>query len=299
MVRTSLFSNLRMPRLSGLDVLDHMRFAPGSGVNPHHCSDGLLARHGYEQDAREGGANGVSHQALQSKKLYSLIAKITGVDTDDAADALRDGLNRWGVILAGGIGSRFWPLSTTSRPKQLLPLIDDKPLLVNTLSRLEPIIPPERILSHDSSTADAVAAAAPRVPSGNIIAEPRPVGTAGALAWAAREIERRDGSDAVMISVHSDWAIGDENAYRDTLIAASEWRRMEGACHRWHRADPAGSRVRIHPSGRQDRERRDVGPPFCREATRERAEWMLHEGYLWNSGISSGALEIFSPRFAR
>lgn len=196
-------------------------------------------------------------------------------------------MNRWGVILAGGIGSRFWPLSTTSRPKQLLPLIDDKPLLVNTLARLEPIIPPERtLILTTEALRNAVAAAAPRIPSGNIIAEPRPIGTAGALAWASREIERRDGGDAVMISVHADWAIEDDNAYRETLIAGERVAVMEGALVTVGivptRPDPGFGY--IHPGDKTGSGAMSVRR-FVEKPTRERAEWMLHEGYLWNSGI--------------
>jgi len=55
-------------------------------------------------------------------------------------------VSRWAVVLAGGVGSRFWPLSTPSRPKQLLPLVDDRPLLVATLDRLAPLVPAERTL---------------------------------------------------------------------------------------------------------------------------------------------------------
>ena len=51
----------------------------------------------------------------------------------------------WGVVLAGGIGSRFWPASTPSRPKQLLPLASDRPLIADTIDRVEPLIPIERL----------------------------------------------------------------------------------------------------------------------------------------------------------
>ena len=47
-------------------------------------------------------------------------------------------MSRWAVILAGGVGSRFWPLSTPSSPKQLLPLVTKRPLLVDTVRRLAP-----------------------------------------------------------------------------------------------------------------------------------------------------------------
>ena len=74
-------------------------------------------------------------------------------------------MTRWAVVLAGGVGSRFWPLSTPDRPKQLLPLVDSDPLLINTLRRLEPIVPPERtLILTNASLTDAVAAVAPSIP---------------------------------------------------------------------------------------------------------------------------------------
>jgi mannose-1-phosphate guanylyltransferase len=178
-------------------------------------------------------------------------------------------------------------LSTATRPKQLLPLINDKPLLVNTLERLAPIIPAERVLVLTTAALrDAVRKAAPRVSAENIIVEPRPVGTAGALTWAAREIERRDNGDAIMISVHSDWAIADENAFRETLIAAERVATIEGALVTVGvvptRPDPGFGY--IQPGPRTEAGARAV-KKFVEKPTREKAERMLHEGYLWNSGI--------------
>jgi mannose-1-phosphate guanylyltransferase len=196
-------------------------------------------------------------------------------------------LSRWGVILAGGIGSRFWPLSTPARPKQLLPLVDSDPLLVNTLRRLAPIIPFEQtlILTVDSLR-DIIREAAPDLPANNIITEPRPVGTAGALAWAATEIARRADDDAVMICVHSDWAIGDDNAFRESLLAAERVARSERVLVTVGivptRADPGFGYVQ--PGDKTESGALDVRR-FVEKPTRERAEWMAHEGYLWNSGI--------------
>jgi len=78
--------DLMMPRLSGLDVLDHMHSRPEWRDIP--CI--VLTAAGeskYEQDAREGGATEFLTKPFSPKKLYSLIAKITGVDTDEGADA--------------------------------------------------------------------------------------------------------------------------------------------------------------------------------------------------------------------
>lgn len=196
-------------------------------------------------------------------------------------------MTRWAVILAGGVGSRFWPLSTLTRPKQLLPLVNDEPLLSNTLGRLGDIVPPERTLVLTSaSLASAVSAVAPSLPPANIIAEPKPAGTAAALTWAAREIERRSGSEATMICVHADWAIADDAAFRDALLAAERVALMEQALVTVGvvptRPDPGFGY--IQPGPETESGARSV-TRFVEKPDRARAEWMVHEGYLWNTGI--------------
>src|SRR6187431_860193 len=114
-----------------------------------------------------------------------------------------DPMTRWNVVLAGGVGSRFWPLSTPDRPKQLLPLVSSVPMLRDTLDRMMPLAPLDRTLVlTNASLRDAVLAMVPGIPPENVIAEPRPAGTCAALAWAARTIAQRDGADAVMVCVH-------------------------------------------------------------------------------------------------
>jgi mannose-1-phosphate guanylyltransferase len=67
-----------------------------------------------------------------------------------------------------------------------------------------------------------VRAAIPALPATHVIAEPRPAGTAAALAWAAKVIADRAGPDAPIISVHADWAVGDVAAFRAALVAAAD-----------------------------------------------------------------------------
>jgi len=106
-------------------------------------------------------------------------------------------VSRWTVILAGGVGSRFWPVSTPERPKQLLPLATDKPLLQDAVDRLTPMVDAAHMLIlTNADLVGAIRQLLPELPRENIIAEPKPAGTAAALAWAARVIEQRDGSDA-------------------------------------------------------------------------------------------------------
>jgi mannose-1-phosphate guanylyltransferase len=196
-------------------------------------------------------------------------------------------VSRWAVVLAGGVGSRFWPLSTPERPKQLLPLATGKPLLVDAIDRLAPIADPAHtLILTNASLVKSIRALLPPIPRENIIAEPRPAGTAAALTWAARIIERRDGKDATMICVHADWFIRDEAEFRDVLLRAEE------VAQRTHtlvtvgivptRADQGFGYIQAVDPGKHG------GSPvkrFVEKPDLARAEKMCADGYLWNSGI--------------
>lgn len=195
-------------------------------------------------------------------------------------------MSRWVVVLAGGVGSRFWPLSTPRRPKQLLPLVGTEPLLAQTVHRLAPLVSPSRTLVVTSGAlAPAVRALLPELPPENVIPEPRAAGTAPALAWAAAEIQRRDGAEAVMLCVHADWAIGDPDAFRDTLSRAAsiaEARRSlvtVGVVP--SRPDPGFGY--IQPAEAVDGAYRVAR--FVEKPDRATAERMVRDGFLWNSGI--------------
>jgi len=196
-------------------------------------------------------------------------------------------VRRWAVILAGGVGSRFWPVSTPSRPKQLLPLATNDPMLVDALTRMAPLVPAERTLVlTNAGLVDAIAELVPSLPRENLIAEPRPAGTAAALAWAAHEIERRDGPDAVMLSVHADWAIADAEEFRNALSRAARAAEAHEALVTVGvlpvRADPGFGY--IQPGDQLADGARRV-TRFVEKPSRERAEVMVRDGYLWNSGI--------------
>ena len=197
---------------------------------------------------------------------------------------------QWAVVLAGGVGSRFWPLSTPQRPKQLLPLIEEHtPLLSATLERLEPLAPAARTLVLTNTGLVApIAALAPALPASNIIAEPQPAGTAAALAWAARTIAERDGPDAVMVCVHADWAIGDPDAFVRTLQHAADLAARERSLVTVGivptRPDPGFGYIQPGDPVAGDAEARRVAR-FVEKPDRARAAEMVRDGYLWNSGI--------------
>ncbi|MFN2636308.1 MAG: mannose-1-phosphate guanylyltransferase [Gemmatimonadaceae bacterium] len=196
-------------------------------------------------------------------------------------------MSRWAVILAGGVGSRFWPLSTPARPKQLLPLVSQQPLLQDALDRLKPIVETGNIfVLTNASLTESVRKLVPELPKQNIIVEPRPAGTAAALTWAALEIERRAGENSTMISIHADWSIADDARFREMLLAA------ETVALQTHRLVTVGV-VPTRPDtgfGYIQPARLDVPEAskvkrFVEKPDRKRAEEMRNDGYLWNSGI--------------
>jgi mannose-1-phosphate guanylyltransferase len=189
-------------------------------------------------------------------------------------------------VLAGGVGSRFWPLSTAERPKQLLPLVTDRPLLVDTLRRLAPLVPAHQTLVLTSQALAPAVGVAASLPASNVLTEPRPAGTAAALAWAASEIVARAGRDAVMICVHADWAVGDEEEFRSALdraaTAADTYASLITVGVVPTRPDPGFGYIcpgrEVAPGLREVQQ-------FVEKPDRVRAEAMVRDGYLWNSGI--------------
>jgi len=194
-------------------------------------------------------------------------------------------VSRWAVVLAGGVGSRFWPLSTPERPKQLLPLVTDQPLLRDTVDRLRPIVDPAHtLILTNSGLTKSISAMLGEVPRENILEEPRPAGTAAALTWAAICIERREGRDATMICVHADWAIGDDDGFREALLTAEQvaldTQSLVTVGIVPTRADPGFGYIQPSDGRQASRVKRFVEKP-----DKARAEKMRNDGFLWNSGI--------------
>ena len=128
----------------------------------------------------------------------------------------------YAVIMAGGGGTRLWPLSRSRRPKPFLPLLEDeRTLLRAAIDRLAPLIAPEDVyVVTDERYAALVEASAPQVPAANIIGEPFGRNTAAAVALMAHAIERP--ADDVMVVLPADQVVRDEEAFRTALVAAAE-----------------------------------------------------------------------------
>ena len=193
----------------------------------------------------------------------------------------------YAVVLAGGVGSRFWPLSTPDRPKQLLPLVTDRSMLAETIARLVPLVGLDRVLILTSERLrDPVLAAFPGLAASQLLLEPRPAGTAAALTWAATQVVARGGADARMVCVHADWVIGDAGRFRETLALAAEVAATRKSLATVgivpSRPDPGFGYIQPGaPLGDGSR----LVARFVEKPDRERAATMVAEGYLWNSGI--------------
>jgi mannose-1-phosphate guanylyltransferase len=124
------------------------------------------------------------------------------------------------VVMAGGSGTRFWPKSRRNRPKQLLRLYGDATMLQQTVARVAPLVPPERVLVVTGvDQAEGVREQLPEVPSANVVAEPCPRDTAPCVGLAAEIIARKD-PEGVMIVMAADHVIRPTESFVRTVNAA-------------------------------------------------------------------------------
>ena len=174
---------------------------------------------------------------------------------------------RWAVLLAGGSGTRFWPLSTPRTPKQLLPLSGSASTAEEAVARLQGLIPPERIL----------------VVAGRALAD-----RLQPLLWDARRRDR----DAEVLSLHADWVVGDAAAFRRTADTALETARTHG---RLVTVGMVPSRPEtgygyIVPGAPLDERARTVAR-FSEKPDAATALDLMAAGALWNSGLFAWTAE--------
>ncbi len=200
----------------------------------------------------------------------------------------------WAVVFAGGIGTRFWPLSTPQRPKQLLALVNERPLIADTIARLAPLVPAERVLVVTSADiAEALHFAIPEIPIANMLIEPRPLGTAAALAWGAQEVARRAGPDTVFCALHADLAAASPDGFRETVRRAAQIAAKEPALvtigARPTRCETGFGY--LQPGVPLDKfvSRAEGGAcrveHFVEKPTAALADMLIDKGALWNTGI--------------
>jgi mannose-1-phosphate guanylyltransferase/mannose-6-phosphate isomerase len=193
------------------------------------------------------------------------------------------------LILAGGSGTRFWPLSRRARPKQLLALEGERSLLQQTVDRLAPLVPPEQAwVCTTRALADTVRRQLPELLPEQVLAEPEGRNTAAAIAWAVSSMPEELRHEPLAV-LPADHRVADGEAFRAALGAAAGVAREQGriltlgVTPRW--AETGYGYLELGeplpgPTGLRRVAR------FTEKPERETAEAFLASGnYLWNAGI--------------
>jgi mannose-1-phosphate guanylyltransferase len=204
-----------------------------------------------------------------------------------------DPQNTYALILAGGSGTRFWPLSRDHRPKQFLDLFGEGTLLQQAVRRLEDLVPPERIfILTNQKLVTAVQTDLPELPRENIVAEPVKRDTGPAVALGTGLIAARN-PDALMMVLPSDQLIRDTDSFRSVLRQALDAAnstdglvtigiRPTWACPSYgylELGEPAAlASPAIHPV-------REVRRFREKPSAETAAEFLRNGGFAWNAGM--------------
>ena len=216
--------------------------------------------------------------------------------------------NTYALILAGGSGTRFWPLSRDARPKQLLDLFGQGTLLEHAIRRLEGLVPLENILIlTNSKQVEAVRETASMLPAANVFAEPAKRDTAPAVALGIGLVAARN-PEAVMLVLPADQLIQDtaafQNVMRDALATASVSDGLvtigihpTWACPSYgyiERGEPAliPGLTCDHPPFEVRRFREKPNPELAEDFLRQ-------GGFSWNAGMFVWSLPTVIAQFAR
>ncbi len=218
----------------------------------------------------------------------------------------------YAVILAGGRGERFWPLSTAHQPKQLLSLVGQRPLIAGAVDHLRGLIPPDRIII--VTNIDLVAATRrllPSIPRRNIIGEPIGRDTAAAIALGATHIRARD-PRAVFCVLTADHVMGDLPIFRRTLkkafVAAGASCSLLTIGMQPKHPSSAFGYIEVGPRlNRPERSGRVAGgvevfvvKRFVEKPDQATAARYLKTGrYFWNSGMFVWSLDAFQEALTR
>jgi mannose-1-phosphate guanylyltransferase len=205
----------------------------------------------------------------------------------------------YAVIMAGGGGTRFWPWSREMRPKQVLPILSPRTMIRETVDRVRPLVPPERILIVTSrSQARQLHREVPRIPPENLLLEPAGKNTAPCLGLAAVHVQRTN-PEAVLIVLPADHYIGAPGQFLRTLRRAAEFASRENYLITLG-ITPTGPEtgygyIQKGPVLGRARETEVFRAKAFREKpTLQKAKAYLRRGdFLWNSGMFIWRVGVF------
>lgn len=212
--------------------------------------------------------------------------------------------NLYAVILAGGSGTRFWPLSRKSNPKQFLNMIGERSLLQETIARISPRVKGPHILivtNKDHLQKIRQQTAAFRIPRQNILPEPEGKNTAPAIAWAAAHIHAKD-KNAVMMILPSDHLISNPKAflhYVDEAVKLAEQKYLVTMGIVPTRPETGYGYLNIQSFKRFSKTIYKV-KKFTEKPSLETARRFVQaRTYLWNSGMFIWKTSVILDAFAR
>lgn len=195
------------------------------------------------------------------------------------------------LIMAGGKGTRFWPLSTESKPKQFLKLIGNKTMIQMTVDRIKPIVPLERIfVCTGSNYVNLVKEQLPDLPERNIIIEPEGRNTAPCIALSSFIINRYYKSSNMLV-LPSDHLIKKEDEFREIIKKADRFIDENQQCIitlgiKPSRAETGYGYIKFDEGDNSQENLPLKVEKFVEKPTKDVAEKYLSSGkYLWNSGM--------------
>ncbi len=142
--------------------------------------------------------------------------------------------NFYAVIMAGGGGTRLWPLSKKDRPKQLISFSDGQSLFADAVERLDGLFKKENIFVVTiADQVSALHAQAPSLPLSQFIIEPQPKGTASVIGLAAITLKKKN-PDAIMAVLTADHIIGNLSLFHSLLRKCPASRRTKPFNYTWH-----------------------------------------------------------------
>jgi mannose-1-phosphate guanylyltransferase len=192
----------------------------------------------------------------------------------------------WTVVMAGGVGSRFWPLSRAARPKQLLDLFGEGTMLRTTMERLSDRVPMSRqVIVSGRLLGPEIRAQLPELAEQNLLEEPVGRNTAAAIGWAALSILRRD-PDALLAVLPADHHVVDVAGFQaacGTAIAEAACDRIVTLGIRPTRPETGYGYILAGPERTADVYEADA---FKEKPDLDTAlQYLAHGGYLWNAGM--------------